>query len=48
MIPYGKHHITEGDIQEFVKALKSDFSTQHSKIAEFENSQCLSLPIYQH
>jgi UDP-4-amino-4,6-dideoxy-N-acetyl-beta-L-altrosamine transaminase len=36
MIPYGKQHITEDDIDAVVTALKSDFLTQGPKIAEFE------------
>jgi UDP-4-amino-4,6-dideoxy-N-acetyl-beta-L-altrosamine transaminase len=35
-IPYGRQNITEEDIQEVVKALRSDFLTQGPKIAEFE------------
>ena len=37
MIPYGKHHITQDDIDEVVKVLKSDFITQGPKIPEFED-----------
>lgn len=40
MIPYGKHHITQDDIDEVVKVLKSDFITQGPKIPEFENIIC--------
>lgn len=36
MIPYGKQHITEDDVSEVIKALKSDFLTQGPTIAEFE------------
>ncbi|MGI8952499.1 MAG: UDP-4-amino-4,6-dideoxy-N-acetyl-beta-L-altrosamine transaminase [Chitinophagaceae bacterium] len=36
MIPYGKQHITEEDIAEVTKTLKSDFLTQGPKINEFE------------
>ena len=36
MIPYGKQHITDDDIDAVVTALKSDFLTQGPKIAEFE------------
>jgi len=36
LIPYGKHHITDDDIDEVVKVLKSDFITQGPKIPEFE------------
>jgi len=35
-IPYGRHHITEEDIQAVVEVLKSNNLTQGSKIAEFE------------
>ena len=38
MIPYGKQHITEEDIQAVVNALTSDFLTQGPKIAEFEKA----------
>jgi len=37
-IPYGKHNITEEDIQVVVNVLKSDFITQGPKIKEFEDS----------
>lgn len=36
MIPYGKQHITQEDIDAVISALKSDFITQGPKIAEFE------------
>lgn len=36
MIPYGRQHISEEDINAVVDALKSDFLTQGPKIAEFE------------
>lgn len=36
MIPYGRQHISEEDINAVVEALKSDFLTQGPKIAEFE------------
>jgi UDP-4-amino-4,6-dideoxy-N-acetyl-beta-L-altrosamine transaminase len=36
VIPYGKQHITEEDIEEVTKTLKSDFLTQGPKIKEFE------------
>lgn len=36
MIPYGKQHITDEDVSEVIKALKSDFLTQGPAIAEFE------------
>jgi len=37
-LPYGRHHITEEDIQAVVDVLKSDYLTQGPKIAEFENA----------
>lgn len=37
-IPYGKHSITEEDIQEVVKILKSDFITQGPTIRAFEEA----------
>ena len=36
MIPYGRQHITDEDINAVVKALKSDFLTQGPEIANFE------------
>ena len=36
-IPYGRHEITQEDIDSVVETLKSDFLTQGPKIAEFEN-----------
>jgi len=36
VIPYGKQHITEEDIAEVTKTLKSDFLTQGPKVKEFE------------
>lgn len=38
MIPYGKQHITEADIQAVNEALMSDFLTQGPKIGEFEKA----------
>jgi UDP-4-amino-4,6-dideoxy-N-acetyl-beta-L-altrosamine transaminase len=38
MIPYGKQHITEEDIQAVVSVLRSDFLTQGPKIKEFEEA----------
>jgi UDP-4-amino-4,6-dideoxy-N-acetyl-beta-L-altrosamine transaminase len=38
IIPYGKQHITEEDIQSVVEALKADFLTQGPKIGEFEEA----------
>lgn len=37
-IPYGKQHITEGDIQAVIETLKSDYLTQGPKIKEFEDA----------
>jgi len=37
-IPYGRHHITDEDIQTVVDVLKSDWLTQGPKIAEFEQA----------
>ena len=36
MIPYGRQYITEADIEEVTKTLKSDFLTQGPKVKEFE------------
>ena len=38
MIPYGKQHITQEDIDAVVQVLQSDFLTQGPKIAEFESA----------
>jgi UDP-4-amino-4,6-dideoxy-N-acetyl-beta-L-altrosamine transaminase len=38
IIPYGKQHITQKDIDAVTKALRSDFLTQGPKIAEFEQA----------
>lgn len=38
MIPYGRQHITDDDINAVVKALKSDFLTQGPEIAAFEKA----------
>lgn len=38
MIPYGRQHITNEDIDAVVKALKSDFLTQGPEIATFEKA----------
>jgi UDP-4-amino-4,6-dideoxy-N-acetyl-beta-L-altrosamine transaminase len=35
-IPYGKHSISEEDIEAVIKSLRSDFLTQGPKVAEFE------------
>ena len=39
-IPYGKHNITESDINAVINVLKSDFLTQGSLVAKFEESVC--------
>jgi len=38
IIPYGKHSITDEDIQSVVKVLKSDFLTQGPVIQQFEDA----------
>lgn len=38
MIPYGRQHITDDDINAVVKALMSDFLTQGPEIANFEKA----------
>jgi UDP-4-amino-4,6-dideoxy-N-acetyl-beta-L-altrosamine transaminase len=38
IIPYGKQHITQDDINAVVETLRSDYLTQGPKIAEFENA----------
>ena len=38
MIPYGRQHITEEDIQAVVDVLRSDFITQGPKVPEFEQA----------
>ena len=38
MIPYGKQHITQEDIEAVVTTLQSDFLTQGPKIKEFEEA----------
>lgn len=38
IIPYGKHNITEADIDAVVEVLKSDFLTQGPKVREFEDA----------
>ena len=38
MIPYGRQYITEEDIEEVIKALKSDFMTQGPAIKTFEEN----------
>lgn len=36
VIPYGRQHITDDDIQAVIETLRSDYLTQGPKIAEFE------------
>lgn len=38
VIPYGRQHITQEDIDAVIEALKSDYLTQGPKIEEFEKS----------
>ena len=38
MIPYGRQDITNEDIEEVIKVLKSDFLTQGPVVPEFEKS----------
>jgi dTDP-4-amino-4,6-dideoxygalactose transaminase len=38
MIPYGRQHITDEDINDVVNALKSDFLTQGPEMAAFEKA----------
>lgn len=38
IIPYGKQHITEEDLQVVAQALQSDYLTQGPRIAEFEKA----------
>lgn len=38
MIPYSRQHITEADIKEVVKVLRSDFLTRGPKVPEFEKA----------
>jgi len=38
LIPYGRQHITEEDIQAVSEALQSDYLTQGPKIKEFEDA----------
>ncbi len=37
-IPYGRHHVTEQDIEAVVEVLRSDFLTQGPRVAEFEQA----------
>ena len=38
MIPYGRQYITEEDVEEVIKALRSDFMTQGPAIKTFEEN----------
>ena len=38
MIPYGKHDLTEKDINRVLKVLKSDFLTQGPEVEKFEKN----------
>lgn len=38
IIPYGRQHITEEDIQAVIESLKSDYLTQGPRISEFETN----------
>ena len=38
MIPYGRQEITDSDIEEVEKVLKSDFLTQGPVVPKFEHS----------
>ncbi|WP_396596522.1 UDP-4-amino-4,6-dideoxy-N-acetyl-beta-L-altrosamine transaminase [Dokdonia sp. R86516] len=38
IIPYGKQHITQGDIDSVVEALQADYLTQGPRILEFESN----------
>jgi len=40
MIPYGRHHITEEDIESVTAVLKSEFLTSGPLVPEFENQIC--------
>lgn len=40
MIPYGKHRISESDIQSVIETLQSDYLTQGPKIQELEQLFC--------
>ena len=37
-VPYGKQDVTENDINEVIKVLRSDFLTQGPKVEEFEKN----------
>jgi len=38
IIPYGRHHVTDDDIQSVAEVLKSDWLTQGPKVGEFEKA----------
>jgi len=40
MIPYGKHSVSNEDIQSVVDVLKSDYITQGKMVSDFENEIC--------
>jgi UDP-4-amino-4,6-dideoxy-N-acetyl-beta-L-altrosamine transaminase len=40
VIPYGRQHIDEGDIEAVVSALRSDFLTQGPRVTDFEQAVC--------
>ena len=42
MIPYGKHEITNEDLDSVIDALKSDFITQGPEIVNFEKNMYIS------
>ena len=44
IIPYGRQHITDEDIQAVVETLKSDYLTQGPKIKEFEIKSVERIP----
>ena len=45
IIPYGKHHITEEDIRDVIKVLKSEYITQGPVIQDFEKALCNKLNV---
>jgi len=40
MIPYGRQHIDDGDIEAVVSVLRSDFLTQGPRVTDFEQAVC--------
>jgi UDP-4-amino-4,6-dideoxy-N-acetyl-beta-L-altrosamine transaminase len=40
MIPYGRQHIDDGDIEAVVSVLRSDFLTQGPRVIDFEQAVC--------